>query len=75
MNSNIDDIIYLIEQSALDQTIKAILVRDLRKEGLTDFLREQIIAYSVEGIKRIDDRIAKAKQQLQAQNQQQDLVA
>lgn len=64
MDSKIDNIIYLIEQSALDGTIKNILVRDLRSEGLTDFLREQIIAYCTEGIKRIDERIEKAKLEL-----------
>ncbi len=69
MNSKIDDIIYLIEQSALDDTIKNILIRDLRSEGLTDFLREQIIAYCTEGIKRIDDRIGKAKLGLNQSNQ------
>lgn len=68
-NQNIQDIIYLIEQSALDQTIKDILIRDLRSEGLTDFLREQILAYCTEGIKRIDQRISSAKQQLEDKNQ------
>ncbi len=62
--NNIENIIYLVEQSALDDTIKEILIRDLKNEGLTDFLREQIIAYCLEGIKRIDDRMAKAKEQL-----------
>ena len=40
--ADVNNIIYLIEQSALDQTIKDILIRDLQSEGLTDFLKEQI---------------------------------
>lgn len=64
-DANLDNIVYLIEQSDLDQTIKDILIRDLKSEGLTDFLREQIISYCLEGIKRLDERISKAKAQLQ----------
>ena len=63
--ASLENIIYLIEQSDLDQTIKNILIRDLKSEGLTDFLREQIVSYCMEGIKRLDEKIAKAKQQLQ----------
>ncbi len=66
MDQKIENIIYLIEQSPLDQTIKEILIRDLKNEGLTDFLREQIIAYCLEGVSRIDDRMAQAKQDLQS---------
>ena len=69
MDQKLQDIIYLIEQSELDQTIKDILIRDLQAEGLTEFLREQIKAYCVEGMKRIDDRIAAAKQVLETNNQ------
>lgn len=72
MDQKLQDIIYLIEQSELDQTIKDILIRDLQAEGLTEFLREQIKAYCVEGMKRIDDRIAAAKQALETNNQNSD---
>ena len=64
MNDKIQDIIYLIEKSELDQTIKNILVRDLKEEGLTDFLREQIRAYCLEGIMLADEQIARAKASL-----------
>jgi len=57
MDQNIQDIINLIQQSPLDQTVKDILIRDLQKEGLTDFLREQIDAYCNEGISKIDKQI------------------
>jgi hypothetical protein len=67
MQDKIQQIIYLIEQSPLDQTIKDILIRDLKAEGLTDFLREQIKAYCLEGIKLIDERIAEAKKVLEEQ--------
>lgn len=44
----------LIEQSDLDRTIKDILIRDIQNEGLTDFLREQIRVFCLEGIKRLE---------------------
>ena len=62
--TKINDIVYLIQQSELDSTIKEILIRDLKTEGLTDFLREQIKAYCLEGIKRANAQIEKAKQVL-----------
>lgn len=61
MTDQIQDIIHLIEQSELDQTIKDILIRDLQQEGLTDFLREQIRAYCLEGIKIADAQINRAQ--------------
>jgi hypothetical protein len=44
----------MIEGSELDETIKNILIRDLQNDGLTDFLKEQIKAYCLDGIKKID---------------------
>lgn len=61
----IEEIVHLIQESDLDQTIKDILIRDVKSEGLTDYIREQIRAYCVEGIKKIDARIEAAKQLLQ----------
>ena len=57
--------IHLIQGSDLYQTIKDILIRDVKSEGLTDYIREQIRAYCLEGIKKIDARIEAAKQLLQ----------
>lgn len=65
MNDKIQKIIDLIQQSPLDQTIKAILIRDLKAEGLTDFLREQIKAYCIEGMKELDEKISQAKKILE----------
>lgn len=65
MDQSIQDIIALIKGSELDQTIKNILIRDLEAEGLTDFLREQIKAYCLEGLKRADEQINKAKAALE----------
>jgi hypothetical protein len=70
MDDKVQNIIYLIEQSELDQTIKDILIRDLQTDGLTDFLREQIKAYCVEGLKQIDERMEKAKQSLEQSSNQ-----
>lgn len=61
MEEKLQKIIHLIEESDLDQTIKDILIRDLQTEGLTDFLREQIKAYCLEGIKRLDVKIEEAR--------------
>ena len=64
MDQEIQDIIELIKVSELDQTIKDILIRDLQAEGLTDFLREQIKAYCLEGIKLANSQIERAKASL-----------
>ena len=55
---NIQEVIDVIQQSDLDTTIKDILIRDLKSEGLTEFLREQIMAYCDKAIDLIDKRIA-----------------
>ena len=65
MEDKIKKVVDLIQQSDLDQTIKDILIRDLQTEGLTDFLREQIRAYCLEGIKIIDQRLEEAKSALE----------
>ncbi len=70
MDDKIQNIIYLIEESPLDETIKQILIRDLKAEGLTEFLKEQIKAYCLEGIKKIDSQIEEAKKTLEEQNQE-----
>ena len=57
MEENIKALIELIQQSPLYQTVKDILVRDLQSEGLTDFLKEQIKAYCLEGIEKLDKKI------------------
>ncbi len=67
MDEKIQKIVNLIQKSALDQTIKDILIRDLQTEGLTDFLREQIKAYCLEGIKRLDVEIDEARAYLEEQ--------
>lgn len=69
MNDEILDVVELIKASELDQTIKDILIRDLQVEGLTDFLREQIKAYCLEGMKRANDQINRAKGLLEKNDQ------
>lgn len=64
MDDKLLNIIHLIEESPLDQTIKDILIRDLKSEGLTEFLKEQIKVYCLEGIKKIDAQIDAARQTL-----------
>lgn len=64
MAEDIQAIIELIQQSPLDQTVKDILIRDLKNEGLTDFLKEQIKAYCNEGIEKLDKKIEEAEKTL-----------
>lgn len=71
MDEKLEKIIHLIEQSALDRTIKDILIRDLQNEGLTDFLREQIKAYCLEGIKQLDHQMQEAQAALETPSQPQ----
>lgn len=66
MEDKIQKIVDLIQQSDLDQTIKDILIRDLQSEGLTDFLREQIKAYCLEGIKILDQKMKEAQKALES---------
>ena len=69
MDDKIENIKYLIQQSALDETIKQILIRDLESEGLTEFLKEQIKAYCLEGIKIVDSQIERAQKILNEKSQ------
>ncbi len=69
MDDKIQKVVYLIQESDLDQTIKDILIRDLQSEGLTDFLREQIRAYCLENIKLLDEKMAEAKKALETEEQ------
>ncbi|HMR55446.1 MAG TPA: hypothetical protein PKD34_02530 [Candidatus Doudnabacteria bacterium] len=71
MEEKLEKIIHLIEQSALDRTIKDILIRDLQSEGLTDFLREQIRVYCLEGIKQLDAKMEEAKTALENKSTEQ----
>lgn len=64
MDDQINIIVDLIKQTPLDQTIKEILIRDLLKEGLTEFMKEQINAYCVEGIKQVNAKVEEAKKLL-----------
>ncbi len=65
MDEKVKKIIYLIQISELDETIKDILIRDLQTEGLTDFLREQIKAYCLEGLRKMDVQTEEAKRILE----------
>jgi hypothetical protein len=65
MDPKLEKIIYLITISDLDQTIKDILIRDLMSEGLTDFLREQIKAYCLDTLRKMDVTSEEAKKILE----------
>lgn len=70
MDEKIEKIINLIQVSDLDQTIKDILIRDLKAEGLTDFLREQIKVYCLEGIKKLNAQMEEARRLLEERHPQ-----
>lgn len=59
----IEEIVKIIEQSNLDETIKQILIRDLKSEGLSEFLRDQIIAYCDKAVGIIDKLQHESKSQ------------
>jgi hypothetical protein len=68
MDPKIEKIVDLIQRSELDQTIKDILVRDLKADGLNDFLKEQIKAYCSDAIKKVDSQITEIDQLLGDKN-------
>lgn len=61
MDENLKKVIALVQKSDLDQTIKDILVRDLSQDGLNDFMKEQIKAYCLSEIEKIDAEIEEVK--------------
>lgn len=64
VSSEIQDLVYLIQVSGLDSTIKISLIQTLLAEGLSDFLREQITAYCMEDLRKADPDLVKRVQQL-----------
>lgn len=58
MNDTIstEDLIAIVEESGLDPTIKEILIRDIRKEGVNDFYVEQVMAYCDKAIDVLQHR-------------------
>ena len=63
MNNTITaaQLIDIVEKSKLDPTIKEILVRDIKNEGVNEFLVEQVIAYC-------DDALATIKKTMENKN-------
>lgn len=59
MNDKItaEDLISIIETSDLDPTIKNILVRDIKKEGVNDFYIEQVVAFCDNATKILKDKL------------------
>jgi len=57
MKTNIttEELITIIDKSELDSTIKEILIRDIKNEGVNEFLIEQVIAYCDNAIEALKD--------------------
>ncbi len=53
-----EELISIIEKSDLDQTIKDILTRDIRKEGVSEFYIEQVLAYCDNAIAVLKDKLS-----------------
>lgn len=58
---SIEELIAIVQQSDLDSTIKDILIRDIRNEGVNEFLLEQVIAYCDNAINVLKDRLPQQK--------------
>lgn len=58
-NISAEELIKLVEQSDLDQTIKDILIRDIRNEGVNEFLVDQVLAYCDNALAVINARLGK----------------
>lgn len=52
-----EELIQLVQKSDLDATIKGILIRDIRNEGVNEFLIDQVIAYCDNAIGIINQRL------------------
>ncbi len=72
MDEKLQKVIQLVQNSNLDQTIKDILIRDLTTEGIenNEFLKEQIKAYCLSEIKKIDAEIEEVKKILDSPSTQ-----
>ena len=72
MDEKLQKVIQLVQNSNLDQTIKDILIRDLNTEGIenNEFLKEQIKAYCLSEIKKIDAEIEEVKKILDSPSTQ-----
>ncbi len=54
---SVEELVGIIEKSGLDNTIKSILIRDIKSEGATEFLVEQVIAYCDNAIDVLKNKV------------------
>ena len=57
--ADINAILAAVNGSDLDPVIKDILIRDLKKFGMNDFLKEQILAYCDKAAEILEEKLAK----------------
>ena len=57
-----DELIKIVQKSELDPTIKNILIRDIRNEGVNEFLLEQVIAYCDNAIESLKGKLNQDQQ-------------
>lgn len=60
--AQLEKIIQIIQSSSLDQTIKDIFIRDLQSEGLTEYTKEQLLAYCSIAEEELERQLAEAEQ-------------
>lgn len=54
----VEELIGIVKASTLDQTLKDILIRDIRKEGVNEFYIDQVLAYCENAIAVLKDKLA-----------------
>ena len=54
---SVEELVSLVNKSDLDPVIKDILVRDIQKEGVSDFLVEQVLAYCDKTIETLKQKM------------------
>ncbi len=51
-----EELVSIVEKSTLDQTLKQILIRDIKAEGVNDFYIDQVMAYCENAIEALKDK-------------------
>ena len=54
---SVEELVSLVNKSDLDPVIKDILVRDIQKEGVSDFLFVQVLAYCDKTIETLKQKM------------------
>ena len=53
----VEELVAIVEKSTLDQTLKDILIRDIKAEGVSEFYIDQVLAYCENAIAALKDKV------------------